>query len=136
MSKVDITYRNIAWIDRKDPSIFAVKTVIRSENGLSNSRASAITGVAATTLSNWFDGKTRCPQNATITQVTAALGYVRRDELDKHGKVHVGFVRARDLDYDREIEKQADWLLKQGRRKKKRKPNGHANGRRKGVPGP
>jgi len=122
-------YRNIRWIRDQDPMVDALRTIVQAENHLNNSRAAAITGLAAQTFANWFNGKTRCPQNASSTQCAAALGYVRRDELTRDGHVVVGYVRARELDYDKEIEKQADWLLKQGRGRKKRKvrrkPNGH-----------
>ena len=112
-------YRNYRFLD-KDSIIDALRTVIKDENHLTDNRAAAITGVAATTFFNWFSGPTRCPQNASVTQAAAALGYVRRDEIDSRGQVHVGFVRARQLDYDREITKQADWILKQNRPKKRK----------------
>jgi hypothetical protein len=118
-------YRNYRFID-KDPIIDALRTVVKSNEKLTNGRAATITGVAAGTLENWFDGGTRKPQNATVTQVSASLGYVRRDELKPDGQVVVGFVKARRYDYAKEIEKQADWLLKQGKKKRptKRKTNG------------
>jgi hypothetical protein len=126
--KVQI-YRNYRFID-KDPMIDALRTVVKSENHLTDGAASAITGVSPTTFHNWFDGGTRRPQNATATQAAAALGYVRRDELGRDGQVHIGYVRVRDLDYQKEREKQADWILAQRGPKKKRKPrkkatNGH-----------
>jgi len=121
-------YRHYNFVD-KDPMIDALRTVVKAENHLTDGRASAISGVSTTTFHNWFEGTTRRPQNATATQVAAALGYVRRDELDSRGHVHVGFVRVRDLDYQKEIEKQADWLLKQRgpKKKRKRKPNGNGH---------
>ena len=124
--KVSI-YRNYRFID-KDPTIDAMRTIIKSEEKLTNGAASAITGVAATTFAGWFDGATRRPNNATLTQAAAALGYVRRDEMKTDGQVVVGYVKARTLDYRKEREKQADWLLKQRGPKKrvrrKRKVNG------------
>lgn len=117
-------YRNFQFID-KDPSIDAARTIIRDEEHLTNGRAAAITGLSATTFFGWFEGSTRRPQNASITQCMAALGRVRRDTLDRSGNVHIGYAKVRDLDYQKEIEKQADWLLKHGRPKKKRKTNGH-----------
>jgi hypothetical protein len=100
--------------------------MVKSELKMKNSRAAAITGIAVGTLDNWFNGSTRRPQNATVSQVAAALGYVRRDEFKANGEVAVGFVKARDYDYAKEIEKQADWLLKQGKKKRpaKKKTNG------------
>lgn len=124
MAKITI-YRNYRFID-KDPIIDAMRTVVKDELKLNNFRAQSITGVSAGTFENWFEGGTRRPQNATVSQAAAALGYVRRDELKANGEVVVGFVKARNYDYAKEIEKQADWLLKQGKTKKKRtaKKNG------------
>jgi hypothetical protein len=128
MAKVRI-YRNYRFID-KDPILDAARTMVRTDEKLSNGRAEAITGVSSGTFEGWFDGGTRRPQNATITQAAAALGYVRRDELKSDGQVIVGFIKAHNtkLDHEKEIEKQANWLLKQGLKKKrptrKRKPNG------------
>jgi len=119
MAKLTI-YRNYRFLD-KDPLIDALKTVVRSEQHLTNGRAAAITGVSNTTFHNWFEGGTRRPQNATACQAAAGLGYVRRDELKANGEVVVGFVKARDLDYAREIEKQATWLIKHGGKPKKRR---------------
>lgn len=121
-------YRSYRFID-KDPVIDALKTVVRGEEHLNDHRASVITGVSSTTFHNWFEGGTRCPQNASATAAAGALGYVRRDEMKPNGEVVVGFVKARrsSPDYREEIQAQADWLLKQGKRKVKRvrkKPNG------------
>lgn len=122
-------YRNYRFID-KDPICDALRTVIRGEEHLKNNHVHQISGVAAQTIDGWLDGATRRPQNATVCQVTAALGYVRRDELTKDGRVIPGFVKAREYDYEKEIEKQADFFLKtHGPKKKKRtkkKTNGHA----------
>lgn len=126
MAKINI-YRTYRFID-KDPIIDALRTVVRDGEHLNDHRASVITGVSATTFHNWFEGGTRCPQNASATAAASALGYVRRDELRKDGSVSVGFVKARATseEYRNEIKAQADWLLKQGKRKKPRtkKPNG------------
>lgn len=121
-----VVYRNYRFMD-KDPIVDALRTIVKSDEHLTNGRCSSITGVAATTLDNWFDGPTRKPQNATATQVAAALGYVRRDEMKSNGEVVIGYVKAnRRIDYQKEIEKQADWLLHQGKPRKKRKKNGRA----------
>jgi hypothetical protein len=124
--KVNI-YRNYRFVD-KDPIIDALRTVVKSEQHLTNGAASAISGVAPTTFHGWFDGATRRPNNATSTQVAAALGYVRRDELTRDGQVVVGYVRVRDLDLKKEREKMADWILKQRGPKKKRARRKKANG--------
>jgi len=113
----------------KDPICDALRTVIRSEEHLKNNHVHQISGVAAQTIDGWLDGPTRRPQNATVCQVTAALGYVRSDELTADGRLIVGFKRARALDYKKEIEKQADFFLKTHEPRKKRakkKTNGKA----------
>jgi hypothetical protein len=127
VAKVHV-YRTYRWVD-KDPIIDAVRTVVNDEH-LKNSAVHSISGVATATLDNWFGGVTKKPQNSTICAVTSALGYVRRDSLNKDGTVAVGFTKARSLDYRDEIEKQADWVLKHSapkkKRAKKKKPaNGH-----------
>ena len=127
MARVQI-YRTYRWVD-KDVIIDSVRTVVEKEH-LKNSRVHEISGVATATLDNWFNGSTKKPQNATITAVTSALGYVRRDSLNPDGTVAVGFVKGRELDYQKEIEKQATWMLKHGigkpkKKRRKKKTNGH-----------
>ena len=112
-------YRNYNFID-KDPIIDALRTVVQDEN-LSDYAAEQISGVSATTFKNWFRGPTRRPNNATATQVAAAFGYVRRDRMDARGNVVVAYEKVRTIDQQKEREKQANWLLKHGRKKKKRK---------------
>jgi hypothetical protein len=127
MARVTLHYRNYRWID-KDPIIDAIRTVVRSDEHLKNSMVHAISGVATATLDNWFDGTTKRPQNATITQVTGALGYVRHDELRADGTVVVGFRKARGLDWREEIEKQTKFFLKHHPDAKKKKQKKKANG--------
>jgi hypothetical protein len=116
-------YRTYRWID-KDPVIDAVRTVVNDEKLKSNA-VHEISGVATATLDNWFNGHTRKPQNVTVTAVTSALGYVRHDRLKPDGTIAVAFEKARDLDWGKEIEKQADFILKHGtakQRKRKKAP--------------
>lgn len=125
MAKVHI-YRTYRFID-KDPVIDAIRTVVQKEH-LKNSAVHSISGVATATLNNWFDGATRKPQNSTISAVTSALGYVRRDDIDERGNLVIGYRKARDLNYKDEIEKQADWLIKHAvkkPKKRKKQTNGH-----------
>ena len=128
MARVQI-YRTYRWID-KDPIIDAVRTVVKAGEKLKNNMVHDISGVSATTLDNWFEGATRRPQNSTVTAVTSALGYVRRDSFNPDGTVAIRFVKRRNLNYQDEIEKQADFLLKQGgkpkKKRRKKKSNGHA----------
>src|SRR5262245_15964184 len=111
-AKVGI-YRNYRFTN-KDQICDALRTMIRSDEHLNNNQVHEISGVAAGTINGWLDGPTMRPQNASTTQVSAALGYVRRDKLERDGTVTIGFVKARELDYRDEIEKQADWYLKHG----------------------
>lgn len=122
-------YRNYRynWID-KDPICDALRTMIRSDEKLKNNQVHQISGVAAATIDGWLDGATKRPQNVTVSQVTASLGYVRQDKLDKDGRLHIGFVKARELDFREEIEKQADWLLKHGKQKSKKKAKRKSGG--------
>jgi len=127
MAKVHL-HRTYRWVD-KDPIIDACRSVV-AETKLTYNRAHEISGIATATLTNWFEGDTRRPQNSTVTALTSALGFVRRDTLNRDGSVNVGFIKARDLDWQKEMEKQADFMLQHGTAKqkaalkKKRKGNG------------
>lgn len=121
-------YRTYRWTD-KDPILNAVADVVKRQEHLKNSQVHAICGVATATLDNWFSGGTRRPQNSTVTAVTSALGYVRRDELRADGTVVPGFVKANSrIDYEQEMEKQANWILKHAQPKKKRLRKKKTNG--------
>jgi len=126
MAKVHI-YRTYRFID-KDPIIDAVRTVVQSDEHLKNNHVHQISGVATQTLDNWFDGPTRNPRNSTVSAVTTALGYIRHDRIRPDGTLDVRFVKQRELDWGKEIEKQADWVLKHAGPKKKRKQRKKANG--------
>jgi hypothetical protein len=112
--------------------IDALRTVVKTEEKMKNNMVHQISGVATTTLDNWFNGSTRRPQNSTIAAVSSALGYLRREYRNKDGSVGTTFVKDQtEIDYEKEIEKQDAWLTKHGlkpdkRKKKKRaKANGH-----------
>ena len=121
MAKIGI-YRNYRFID-KDPICDALRTMIRSDEHLKNNQVHEISGVAAQTIDGWLDGATRRPQNATVCQVSAALGYVRHDRLRKDGTLEVGFEKVSVVDHKKEKEKQATWFLKH---------HGHAPRRKNG----
>jgi hypothetical protein len=53
----------------KDPVIDRVRTIVKDE-GLSYSEIHIISGVAAATMHNWFEGETRRPQYATVAAIT------------------------------------------------------------------
>lgn len=114
-----INYRTAPrWRDR-DQIVDAIQTVCEEEH-LTPGDVRAISGVAAQTIKNWFIGKTRAPQNQTIDAVSSALGYVRNDDIDERGLLHKGFRKVKRYDYVAEREKQASFMLKEGRAKKRR----------------
>ena len=58
----------------KDPAIDLLRTAI-ADTGVSYARIERDSGVTTTTLRNWFHGKTRRPQHATVMAVARAIGY-------------------------------------------------------------
>ena len=75
--------RNYRWTDQHDPVLREVTDLI-VQSGLSVGdiieKVLDAHGphLAYATIDNWLTGKTRRPQNFTITWVTFALGYERR----------------------------------------------------------
>src|SRR5262245_7976535 len=99
MARVTV-YRSYRFIT-KDPICDAMRTLIRNEK-LNNNQVHEISGVAAATVHGWLDGGTRRPQNVTVSAVSAALGYVRRDYFDGRGNVVIGFAKDKELDWQEE----------------------------------
>ncbi len=58
---------------RKDPIIAKVKAVV-DEEGETQAFIHRESGVATTTIHNWFKGPTRCPQFASLNAVLRTLG--------------------------------------------------------------
>lgn len=58
----------------KDPVIDKMRGPIKNSD-LSYAQISAKSGVAVSTLYNWFEGKTKRPQYATVIAVMRVLGY-------------------------------------------------------------
>jgi transcriptional regulator with XRE-family HTH domain len=58
----------------KDPIIDKLRTIIKDE-GFSFAKIERKSGVTANTLHNWFNGKTRRPQFATVNAVARCMGY-------------------------------------------------------------
>lgn len=59
-----------------DPDLsFVVRTIGRQN---SKSALSRRTGVSASTFRNWEKGKTKNPQNSTVTFAMKGCGYVRK----------------------------------------------------------
>lgn len=66
------TYKSYSFID-KDPVIDSLRTIV-SDSHKKYSTIKADSGVSTTTLHNWFHGKTRRPQFATVSAVAKACG--------------------------------------------------------------
>ncbi|KRQ99315.1 hypothetical protein [Bradyrhizobium valentinum] len=109
-------YRTYRFID-KDPVIDKIRTVVQDE-GLIKRLAIVheLSGVATTTLNNWFNGHTKKPQNPTIEAVLTSLGYERE------------IIKKKDINIERERKVAADWLAKQNSGKMKSRPKAKANG--------
>jgi len=66
------TYRSYSFTD-KDPIIDRLRTAVQ-DSGLSYAKVSAESDVSVNCLREWFEGKTRRPQFATVAAVFSALG--------------------------------------------------------------
>ena len=66
-------YNSYNFVD-KDPVIDKVRTLVKRE-GLKYSEIHKLSGVTVGTMHNWFEGKTKRPQYATVMAVVHALGY-------------------------------------------------------------
>jgi len=75
-----------------------------------------LSGVATTTLNNWFFGDTKNPQHHTIAAVVTSLGYEET------------FAKIKTLELDKELEIAARWLEKQ--KELVKRPNGHKRARK------
>lgn len=65
-------YRNYVFVD-KDPIIDLARTAV-ADSGKSLQRIHEGSNVSTTTLYNWFHGKTRRPQFATVASVLLECG--------------------------------------------------------------
>lgn len=68
------TYKSYNFGEAKDPIIDEVRTVLQ-QTGWSYKRVEDESGVTSATLHNWFDGKTRRPQAASINAVLRSMGF-------------------------------------------------------------
>jgi hypothetical protein len=67
------TYKSYNFID-KDPIIDEIRTVYQN-SGVNYKWVEDNSGVTSQTIINWFSGKTRKPQAATVNAVLRSLGY-------------------------------------------------------------
>lgn len=79
-------YRHYNFVD-KDPAIDFARTAIE-DCGMSYQEISDAGGVSTSTLYNWFHGKTRRPQFATMaeTLMTCGVTHVDLRRLARNGK--------------------------------------------------
>lgn len=129
MARISVYYRTVRWKDR-DPAVDAIQTILEDEH-LNSNQAHEISGLAAATINNWLSGKTKKPQNITLAALSSSLGYVRADDIDEDGNLVQGYRKAKRYDFVKERDKQASWLIRQGRGpkkkpRKKKKANGTA----------
>jgi transcriptional regulator with XRE-family HTH domain len=76
--------------DQKDPIIDTVHTWL-DDAGVNYAQASERSGVSASTLYQWIEGKTKRPQYCTIAAVAGALGKeLRWVDKRKPANSHVG----------------------------------------------
>lgn len=61
----------------KDPVIDQTRTKVQ-DSKLSYNKISDLSGVSEGTIRNWFHGKTRRPQSASIEAVLRAIGWERK----------------------------------------------------------
>ncbi len=61
--------------DEQDPVVDTLRTLREDMGSPNNNKISEGSGVAAGTLANWWKGKTRRPQFATINAVAGMFGY-------------------------------------------------------------
>jgi len=73
MARTIGTYKSYNFTD-KDPIIDQIRTVIKDE-GARYADIHEQSGVAVSTLFNWFNGDTKRPQYATVMAVVRGLGY-------------------------------------------------------------
>ena len=77
------TYKSYSFVD-KDPIIDEIRTIYQ-ESGVNYKWLHDNSGVSQGTLTNWFSGKTKKPQAATINAVLRSMGY--KLGVVPHGKI-------------------------------------------------
>lgn len=70
---VGFTYKSYNFKDH-DPIIDEIRTIYE-DSGASYKWVEGNSGVTSQTLTNWFSGRTKKPQAATINAVLRSLGY-------------------------------------------------------------
>lgn len=115
-------YRTYSYID-KDPVIDEMRTLVQSEGLMKKlEMVHELSGVSTSTLTNWFDGETRSPQNRTVSAVATALGYERKWEKTK------------SIDIDKELAAAKRWADRQAEEREAKQKSERARQRRQ-APG-
>lgn len=73
-----MSYKTYKFRGRQDPDIHKIKDMFLNANDMTKTELSRKSGVSMSTHGNWFRGKTRQPQNATIEATGRALGFRRQ----------------------------------------------------------
>jgi transcriptional regulator with XRE-family HTH domain len=109
-------YKSYVFID-KDPVIDVVRTAMQD----AKARPAVVardSGVSPTTLGNWFHGRTRRPQFATVAAVAGALGkpirFGNREVLPEPSKPALELLRKQE-------EREARRILRRSKHNGKRK---------------
>ena len=103
----------------KNPVIDKVRTVLQDEGLYSKKKRHLLhqlSGVSVSTYDGWFEGDTKSPRHETIAATVAALGYEEQ------------FVKAKDLDYDKELQVARAWLAKRTAEREKAAGSSKTNG--------
>jgi transcriptional regulator with XRE-family HTH domain len=66
-------YKSYLFVD-KDPVIDKLRTMVE-RSGLTYTQTADMSGVAVSTIYNWFHGATKRPQFATVIAVVRSLGH-------------------------------------------------------------
>ena len=75
MARMLKLYKSYMFVDRKDPIIDKLRTVVHDVAQNDYAKVAADSDVSITTLRNWFEGDTCRPQYATVAAVLGGMGF-------------------------------------------------------------
>jgi hypothetical protein len=108
------TYR---YVD-KNPVIDKMRTVLQDEGLFKKLQiVHEISGISSSCLHGLFHGATRNPQHRTVAGIMTSLGYEEQ------------FVKAKEIDIEKERKAAAEWLDRQEKKTAKAAPKRKANGK-------
>jgi transcriptional regulator with XRE-family HTH domain len=114
MARFLMKYRCYNW-KTKNPVIDKTRTILQDEGMYAKSKRQILhqlSGVSVSTYDGWFEGDTVSPRHETIMATLAALGYEEQ------------FVKANEINLEKELEAAGKWREQQERNREKAKPNG------------